>query len=118
MIEIHHDFSFEAAHYLPRVPDGHPCGRMHGHSYGVTLRLRGELHPELGWVRDFADVQAAWRSVFERVDHRVLNEVPGLDNPTAELIAAWILAELAGPLPELFELTLRETPTTGVTVRR
>lgn len=117
MIEIFHEFGFEAAHYLPQVPDGHPCGRMHGHSYRLTVTLAGEVDPQMGWLCDFAEVQQAWAPLFAQLDHHCLNEIDGLANPTAERIAEWIARRLSPALPLLRELTLRETATTGVTVR-
>lgn len=118
MTEIFQEFGFEAAHRLPHVSEGHPCGRLHGHSYRVRLTLRGELDPVLGWVRDYGEVMAVVEPVRAELDHHYLNEIDGLDNPTAEIIAAWLFDRLAPDLPELVELTLRETPDTGVTIRR
>ncbi|MBD3221861.1 6-carboxytetrahydropterin synthase QueD [bacterium] len=104
-------FHFHAAHYLPNVPAGHKCGRMHGHSYRVVLGLEGELDPELGWVQDYAEVKAAFASLKERFDHRVLNEIPGLENPTAELLAVYIYDQLRGDLPQLVDVTVCESET-------
>lgn len=116
MIEIFFESRFEAAHVLPNVPEGHPCGRMHGHSYRVTLYLRGDLDPQQGWICDYADVHAAFEPLRQQLDHHCLNEIEGLENPTAELIAQWIFDRLKPELPGLDRLTLRETETTGVTV--
>lgn len=90
MIELVKDFRFEAAHFLPHVPDGHKCRRMHGHSFKGELAIRGPVQPRTGWVMDFADLKGMIEPVVERLDHRVLNEIPGLENPTSEMLAAWI----------------------------
>jgi 6-pyruvoyltetrahydropterin/6-carboxytetrahydropterin synthase len=115
--EIVQEFTFEAAHHLPHVPEGHRCKRLHGHSYRVSLHLRGPLREPEGWVMDFAEIEAAFNPLLERLDHRVLNEVAGLEVPTAERIAAWIWTELRGILPQLCEVVVWETPTSRASVR-
>jgi 6-pyruvoyltetrahydropterin/6-carboxytetrahydropterin synthase len=102
------DYRFEAAHFLPRVPAGHQCRRMHGHSYAVQVTIEGQPDAERGWIMDFAAMDEVVEPVMRRLDHQVLNEVPGLDNPTAELLAAWIWRELEGRLP-LVEVQVAET---------
>lgn len=83
-------FTFDAAHYLPHVPEDHKCRRMHGHTYQVQLHLTGPMDNASGWIVDFGDIKQAWKPIQEQLDHRLLNEVEGLENPTAERIAAWI----------------------------
>lgn len=112
-MEIFKEFGFEAAHRLPHVPEGHKCARLHGHSFRVAVHVRGPLHPEQGWVMDFAEVKRAWKPLHERLDHRYLNEVEGLENPTAENLARWIWARLAPTLPGLSRIVVRETCTAG-----
>src|SRR5437762_2735443 len=80
----------EAAHRLPRVPTGHKCARLHGHSYRVEVHISGPVNPEYGWVTDFADIKAAFAPVHETLDHRYLNEIEGLENPTSENLARWV----------------------------
>lgn len=83
-------YRFEAAHYLPRVPEGHRCRNLHGHNYRVTIVMRGTLDTR-GFVRDFAQIDAVVEPLLRQLDHRLLNDVEGLENPTAEIIAAWFL---------------------------
>jgi 6-pyruvoyltetrahydropterin/6-carboxytetrahydropterin synthase len=116
-MEIFRTFAFEAAHRLPNVPPEHKCGRLHGHSYEVTVRLQGAVGETTGWVRDFAELSEAFRPLFERLDHRTLNDVAGLENPTSENLARWIWRELHPVLPELCEVVVRETPTSGCAYR-
>jgi 6-pyruvoyltetrahydropterin/6-carboxytetrahydropterin synthase len=116
-VEIYKEFSIEAAHRLPHVPEGHKCARLHGHSFHVTLYVEGPLDPQLGWVIDFADIKTAFRPVFDRLDHRYLNEVPGLENPTSENVARWIWRELKPALPLLARIQIRETCTSGCQYR-
>jgi 6-pyruvoyltetrahydropterin/6-carboxytetrahydropterin synthase len=116
-MEVFKDFTFDSAHFLPNVPPGHKCARMHGHTYRVRIVLEGPLHPVFGWVRDFADIKDAWKPLEAQLDHHVLNDIPGLDNPTAERIAAWIWQQLLPKLPELTRIEVYETPTSGVVFR-
>lgn len=112
-MEIFKEFTFEAAHRLPHVPDGHKCARLHGHSFRIAVHVRGQVGATTGWVMDFADLKTAWRPLHEALDHRYLNEIPGLENPTSEVLAAWIWDRLAPGLPGLAKLVLRETCTSG-----
>lgn len=90
-IAIRKHFDFEAAHRLPLVPEGHKCGRNHGHSYRATLVFECE-EDELvaGMVVDYAEIAKAWEPLHEALDHMMLNDVPGLENPTTEVLAPWI----------------------------
>ncbi len=104
-------FAFEAAHLLPQAPEGHKCRRLHGHSFKVEVVCEGEIDPETGWLLDFAEIKQAFEPLVQRLDHRYLNEIEGLENPTAENIARWIWARLKPPLPLLSQVTVAETCT-------
>ena len=91
---IGRSYRFESAHFLPKVPDGHRCKNLHGHNYRVEIVLTGDVDSR-GFVRDFGEIDADVASLLALVDHRLLNDVPGLENPTAEIIAAWFLDRLA-----------------------
>ncbi|HTW08743.1 MAG TPA: 6-carboxytetrahydropterin synthase QueD [Acidimicrobiales bacterium] len=110
------ELSFEAAHRLPKVAPGHKCGRLHGHSFRVEVRVRGEVDPVTGMVMDFDEVKAAFAPLHGELDHNYLNDVAGLDNPTSENLARWIWQRLAPHLP-LAEVVVRETCTSGVAYR-
>ncbi len=112
-MEISKEFSFEAAHRLPRVPPGHKCERLHGHSFRVILYVTGQVDESVGWILDFADIKAAFAPVLKRLDHYYLNEVDGLENPTSENIARWIWKETRPRLPQLSKVVLYETCTAG-----
>ena len=116
-MEIWKEFTFEAAHLLPLVPEGHKCRRLHGHSYRIEVRVAGAPDPHLGWVMDFADLKAAWRPLDDLLDHRCLNDIPGLENPTSEVLARWIWARLLPALPGLAAVKVRETCTSGCEYR-
>ena len=112
--EVVKTFGFEAAHLLPNVPAEHKCRRLHGHSFRVDVHVTGPLDPALGWVVDFAEVADAWQPLHDALDHRYLNDIPGLENPTSEVLAGWIWARLAPMLPGLSRLVVRETCTSAV----
>ena len=114
-MEIFKAFTLESAHRLPNVPAGHKCARVHGHSFRVEVHVAGTVDPRLGWVMDFADLKRAFEPLFERLDHRYLNDVPGLENPTSENLARWIWRELAPALPQLARVVVHETCTSGAT---
>src|SRR5215831_13202850 len=104
-MEIFKEFTIEAAHRLPRVPQGHKCARLHGHSFRVELAVAGPVDPQTGWFIDFSVLYDAWRPLHDRLDHHYLNEIPGLENPTSEILAAWIWERLVPALPSLARVT-------------
>jgi 6-pyruvoyltetrahydropterin/6-carboxytetrahydropterin synthase len=112
-MDIFKIFTLEAAHRLPNVPEGHKCARLHGHSFRVELHVSGELDPHTGWVMDFADVKAAFKPIYDRLDHHYLNDIPGLKNPTSERLSMWIWEQLKPALPNLSEVVVHETCTAG-----
>lgn len=113
--EIFREFTFEAAHRLPFVPKGHKCARLHGHSYRVELHVGGTVHPDTGWIMDFADITAAFKPILDQLDHYYLNEIEGLENPTSENLARWIWQRAKPTLPQLRSIVIRETCTSGCT---
>jgi 6-pyruvoyltetrahydropterin/6-carboxytetrahydropterin synthase len=107
-------FAFDAAHFLPHVPEGHKCREIHGHTYHLTIFLEGAPDPVTGWVMDFAALKAAIEPVIRKVDHKFLNHIPGLENPTCEHIAIWLWDQIKPIVPLLKKVELHETPTSGV----
>jgi 6-pyruvoyltetrahydropterin/6-carboxytetrahydropterin synthase len=110
-MELRKTFQFEAAHLLPYLPKAHKCRRLHGHSFKVEIGVAGELDPKLGWVMDYADLSSAFRPIWKKLDHRYLNAIVGLENPTSENIALWIWRKLKPALPLLTEVVVAETCT-------
>ena len=110
--ELKQHFQIESARFLPKLPPEHPCSRMHGHSFKIILTLLGDLDPAIGWVIDYNDIQKAVKPLLEQIDHRVLNEVPGLENPTSELLAKWFYDRAKPSLPLLVKVSVLETPST------
>ena len=111
---VYKQFTFDSAHYLPQVPEHHKCRQLHGHTYHLTIFAEGEVSQEKGWVLDFADIKRAVKPVVDLVDHSYLNDIPGLENPTAEVFAIWLWNKIKPLLPELKKIELKETPTSGV----
>ena len=109
VVELVKEFRFEAAHFLPHVPEGHKCRRMHGHSFRGEVVVRGPIDPVTGWLIDFADLKRAIDPIVVRLDHYLLNEIEGLENPTSELVAVWIWNQLAPQIPQLHRITIEET---------
>lgn len=107
MLSMTKEFKFDAAHYLPTAEKGHPNARLHGHSFTVALTLEGAPDPVTGWIRSFADVDAAIAPLRARLDHHLLNEVKGLELPTLERLARFVFDELHRALPEIVAVTVR-----------
>ncbi|MEI8279668.1 MAG: 6-carboxytetrahydropterin synthase QueD [Bacteroidota bacterium] len=107
-------FTFDSAHFLPNVPDGHKCKEMHGHTYQLTVFIEGNLLKDLNWVMDFSDLKEVVGPVIDQVDHKMLNNIPGLENPTCEAIAIWLWNNIKPGVPQLQKIELNETPTSGV----
>ena len=116
-MEIFKEFTIEAAHWLPNVPEGHKCRRMHGHSFHIQIAVEGPMDVQLGWVMDFAELKTAFQAIEDQLDHRCLNDVAGLDNPTSENLARWIWLHLRPSLHALTKVTVRETCTSGCVYR-
>jgi 6-pyruvoyltetrahydropterin/6-carboxytetrahydropterin synthase len=92
---IGRSYRFESAHHLPLLPEGHKCKRMHGHNYRIDVVVQGALDAR-GFVKDFAEIDAEMMPLIKMLDHRLLNEVEGLENPTAEIIASWFFQRIKG----------------------
>ena len=113
-MEIYKEFSFDSAHFLPHVPDGHKCKNMHGHTYRLRVYIDGPLDPKLGWIMDFKELKDSIGPIIALLDHNLINDIEGLENPTAENITIWIWNRIKPGLPLLSRIELFETPTTGV----
>jgi|TARA_B110000483_G_scaffold114954_1_gene139532 6-pyruvoyltetrahydropterin/6-carboxytetrahydropterin synthase len=112
-MEIYKDFSIEAAHRLPNVPEGHKCARLHGHSFLVRIVVSGEPGEQSGWILDFSEIKQVFQPIFTQLDHNYLNDIEGLENPTSENLALWIWRELKPLLPQLSRIEIKETCTSG-----
>jgi 6-pyruvoyltetrahydropterin/6-carboxytetrahydropterin synthase len=115
--DLQRTFRFEAAHHLPVVPEHHRCRKMHGHSYEIEIHVEGPLDPHLGWIIDFAEIDEAFEPVHQQLDHQLLNDLPGLENPTSEMLGRWIWRHLIASIPGLVAIVVRETPHSACTYR-
>ncbi len=110
MIILSKDFEFEAAQALPSFPEGHKCRKVHGHSFKVTVSVRGPVDEATGIFYDHAAISDALRPIIQQLDHAYLNDIPGLENPTIELMSRWLWDQLSPKLAGLYEIVLHETP--------
>lgn len=113
--ELKQHFHIESARFLPNLPKNHPCSTMHGHSFKIILKLVGVLDPQIGWVMDYHEITKIMNPLLQQLDHKVLNEVVGLDNPTSELLAKWLYEKALPFIPMLKTITIMETPYTECT---
>ena len=123
--ELRQKFSIESARYLPRLlpknlqqtsphpPHVHPCAQLHGHSFEILFVFRGPLHPELEWVLDYNTIEHVIRPVLHEIDHRTLNDVAGLENPTTENLTKWLYDRVVKQLPNLYQVEVSETHQTS-----
>ena len=112
-MDVFRVFQVEAAHFLPHVPEGHKCARMHGHSFRIEVHVSGDVGDDTGWVMDFADLKRAVQPLFDQLDHHCLNDIQGLENPTSENLARWIWQRLKPSLPGLSKVVVQETCNAG-----
>jgi len=105
-------FRFEAAHRLPHVPQGHPCGRMHGHGFEVILHAHQDRGDQAMGV-DVDQLGECWKPLQQELHYRCLNDIPGLENPTSERLAYWVWQRLKPVIPPLSWVTVYETVTAG-----
>jgi 6-pyruvoyltetrahydropterin/6-carboxytetrahydropterin synthase len=115
-MDVFSEFTFESAHFLPNVPEGHKCARLHGHSFHVAIRVGGIPDAQTGMVIDFAEIKSAFSPLLAELDHHLLNDIHGLENPTSENICQWIWTRLETSL-NLTEVVVRETQSSGVSYR-
>jgi 6-pyruvoyltetrahydropterin/6-carboxytetrahydropterin synthase len=108
-VRLVHEFRFEAAHLLPRVPPTHKCRRLHGHSFKIELAIKGPVDESTGWFLDYGVLYDAWKPLHAELDHNYLNDIPGLENPTSENLARWIWERLKPALAPLERVTVFET---------
>ena len=113
---IFKEFTFEAAHRLPKVPIDHKCANLHGHSFKVRVCVDGSIN-EMGWVMDFSALKEICATHIAELDHSYLNEISGLDNPTSENIAMWLWRRLEESLPDLYSVSVMETCNSGCEYR-
>jgi 6-pyruvoyltetrahydropterin/6-carboxytetrahydropterin synthase len=111
-MELSYRFGFDAAHRFTHFPAGHPNAGVHGHSFEAEVAVQGETDARTGFVIDFERLEAACASLRERLDHRMLNDLPGLEAPSLENLCLWIWNNLEATFPALTRVTVRR-PSAG-----
>lgn len=112
-MRIYKEFKFDAAHRLTKVDKSHKCGNLHGHTFILEVHLEGDVDPDMGWILDFNVLVAAVNPIIDQLDHTVLNEVDGLENPTSENLSVWFWNHLKLQLPLLSQIVIKESPSSG-----
>lgn len=110
--QLKQSFAIESARFLPNLPKAHPCAHVHGHSFKIILTFVGEQNPKTGWVIDYHEISKKMAPLLKELDHQLLNEVEGLENPTSENLTLWIYKRAKKVLPELVRATVQETSST------
>jgi len=108
-IELRHHFTFESARFLPNLDDSHPCKKVHGHSFNMTLVIEGLIDKKIGWLVDYHYLKKETRKILDQIDHQLLNDISGLENPTTELLCFWLYKKLVKIIPQTKQIILCET---------
>lgn len=87
---------------------------MHGHTYALSVFVEGEPDENSGWIIDYADLKMHVKPIIDILDHQVLNNIPGLENPTSEILSVWLWNQIKPLIPGLKRIELKETPGSGV----
>jgi len=113
IVSILKRFTFDSAHRLIGLPENHPCGKLHGHTYSVEIEVKGTINSETGWLVDFGEIKRIVKPLINHLDHNYLNEIDGLEHTTAEEVAQWFWNRIKPLLPELYRVGINETPSSG-----
>jgi len=112
-MNIFRAFTFDSAHRLPCVPEGHKCSQLHGHTFRVEIHVDDQLDSNRGWVIDFSDISKTVDPIISQLDHKYLNDIEGLENPTSENIAKWIWEKIKPNMQILSKIVVQESPNSG-----
>lgn len=112
MYKISKEFAFSASHILGGLPEDHPCTRLHGHNYVITIHLKAENLNAAGFVKDYRELDIIKKYIDDKLDHRHLNDIFSF-NPSAENIAKYLYDTFAAMVPEIYAVEVSETPKTS-----
>ena len=112
---VYRRFRFHSARYLPNLSDEHICKQTHGHTFNITLYINGDINPKDGFVIDFFDIDKVMKNkILPLIDHKLLNEIGGLENPTSENLIKWIWKKIENDFKDLYKIKLSEDHGTGI----
>ena len=112
---VYRTFRFHAARHLPKLSDDHICKQTHGHTFNLTIYVDGKIENRSGFVIDFFDIdKIVKKSVIKKIDHKLLNDIDGLTNPTSEYLCKWIWKKLENEFTGLIKVKLSEDHGTGI----
>jgi 6-pyruvoyltetrahydropterin/6-carboxytetrahydropterin synthase len=112
MYIIRKEFTFSAGHHLIGLPKEHPCSRMHGHNYVIVVELRSTKLNEIGFVKDYRELDHIKKFIDDAFDHKYLNDFLEF-NPTAENIAKFCYETWIKSTSYLYAVEVSETPKTN-----
>ena len=107
VVELAYSFAFDAAHRFDGFPEGHPNRRMHGHSFQVEVAVCGTPDPITGFIVEFMHLETACDALRDTLDHQILNEIEGLEQPSLERLSIWTWERLAEKVSGLARVTVR-----------
>tara|TARA_A100001011_G_C14197081_1_gene793978 strand:+ start:881 stop:1237 length:357 start_codon:yes stop_codon:yes gene_type:complete len=110
---VYKEYYINSARYLPNLKEGHICSKFHGHTYNIKVFVEGSVNKETGFVIDAFDIDKQFKKIHKQLDHKVLNDISGLENPTSENICIWIWQKLSKNLPLLSKIEIMENSVTG-----
>tara|TARA_B110000196_G_scaffold54849_1_gene45390 strand:- start:76 stop:447 length:372 start_codon:yes stop_codon:yes gene_type:complete len=114
---VYKKFNIESARSLPNVSESHPCYQLHGHSFKIIITVKGQMDKHTGFVTDFQEIENAFNPIKKILDHSFLNKIEGLSNPTSENICIWIWDKIESSIPNICEIEIKETDSTGCIYR-
>ena len=103
---IYKKYYFDTAHFMPNHSKNHKYSKVHGHSYEITIFLNGKQNKKKGWVMDFEKIDMFMKPILKKIDHNLLNDICGLENPTSENIAKWFWINLKSKIKNLEKIEI------------
>ena len=115
IMKIYRTYNMHSARFIPTLPDTHPCSKMHGHTFKIIIELDGPIDISTGFIMDFYDIDSIVnKNIINVLDHKILNEIDGLNNPSSEHLSIWIWNKLSPFIPMLSQVTISEDHGTGI----
>ena len=110
---VYKEYYINSARFLPNLPKEHICSQIHGHTYNIKVSVKGSINSVTGFVIDAFDIDKFFNKVYIEIDHKLLNEIKGLENPTSENICIFIWGRLVEDIPNLYQIEIKENNVTG-----